>query len=353
MPASTHEQVALALRVAVYYSNDDVRLEERPVPEIGPGEVLVKVWASGICGSDVMEWYRVKRAPCILGHEIGGEVTEVGEGVEAFGIGDRVFVSHHVPCNMCSYCLDDHHSVCDTLRSTNFDPGGFAEYVRIPEINVTNGTYRLPDDMGYDEAVFIEPLGCVFRGQRKAGVKPGDTVLVLGAGLTGLLHVKLAQALGAGRIIATDVLEARRMAAEETGECSTCDALGDVASYVKERNEGQLADVVIVATGAPPALEQAWDCVDRGGTILFFAPTDPEHRPPMPFNDLWKDEVTIVTSYAAAPRDITAAIELIRSGRVTVTDLITHKLPLERAQEGFRLVADPVDSIKVIIEPQQ
>jgi L-iditol 2-dehydrogenase len=268
-------------------------------------------------------------------------------------MGDRVFVSHHVPCNMCSYCLDDHHSVCETLRTTNFDPGGFSEYVRVPAINVTNGTYRLPDDMDYDEAVFIEPLACVYRGQRKAGVKPGYTVLVLGAGLTGLLHVKLAQALGAGRIFATDVLEERRRAAERAGECATCDALGDVAAYVREHNMGQLADVVIVATGAKPALAQAFDCVDRGGTILFFAPTDPEHRLPMPLNDLWKDEVTIITSYAASPRDITAAIELIRSGRVTVKELVTHRLPLERAQEGFALVANPVDSLKVIIEPQR
>ena len=341
------------MRVAVYYSNNDVRLEERPRPVIGPGELLVKVWASGICGSDVMEWYRAKHAPCILGHEIGGEVAQVGEGVEVIAPGDRVFVSHHVPCNMCSYCLDDHHSVCETLRTTNFDPGGFSEYVRVPAINVTNGTYRLPDDMDYDEAVFLEPLGCVFRGQRKAGVKAGDTVLILGSGLTGLLHVKLAQALGAGRIIATDVLEERRKAAEQAGECATCDALGDVAGYVREHNKGQLADVVIVATGAPPALAQAFDCVDRGGTILFFAPTDPDHRLPMPFNDLWKDEVTMVTSYAASPRDLNAAMELIRSGRVTVKELITHRLPLERAQEGFSLVANPVDSLKVIIEPQR
>ena len=345
--------MACPLRVAVYYANDDVRLEERQKPGIGPGELLVKVWASGICGSDVMEWYRAQRAPCILGHEIGGEVVEVGEGVDTYSIGDRVFVSHHVPCNMCSYCLNDHHSVCETLRTTNFDPGGFSEFVRVPSINVTNGTYRLPNDMDYDEAVFIEPLACVFRGQRRADVGPGDTVLILGAGLTGLLHVKLAQALGAGRIIATDVLEERRRAAERVGECATCDALGDVATYVREHNQGQLADVVIVATGAPPALEQAFECVDRGGTILFFAPTDPDHRLSMPFNDLWKDEVTIVTSYAAAPRDISAAMELIRSGRVAVKEMVTHRLPLERTQEGFDLVANPVDSLKVIIEPQR
>ena len=341
------------MRVAVYYSNSDVRVEERPVPEIGSDELLVKVMASGICGSDVMEWYRVKKAPCILGHEIGGEVVKVGEDVGTFTEGDRVFVSHHVPCNMCHYCLDDHHSVCDTLRSTNFDPGGFSEFVRVPEINVTNGTYRLPEDMGYDEAVFIEPLACVYRGQRRAGIKAGDTVLVLGAGLTGLLHIRLARALGAGKVIATDVLDARREAAEEGGECKTCSAFDDVASFVELENDGRLADLVIVATGALPALKQAWECVDRGGTILFFAPTEPDYELPMPFNRLWADEVSVVTTYAAAPPDIRAAMQLIRTGQVEVKDLVTHRLPLDRVQEGFDLVANPVDSLKVIIEPQR
>ncbi len=341
------------MRVAVYYSNSDVRVEERPVPEIGSDELLVKVMASGICGSDVMEWYRAKKAPCILGHEIGGEVVKVGEGIGTFSEGDRVFVSHHVPCNMCHYCLDDHHSVCDTLRSTNFDPGGFAEFVRVPEINVTNGTYKLPEGMGYDEAVFIEPLACVYRGQRRAGIKAGDTVLVLGAGLTGLLHIRLARALGAGKVIATDVLDARREAAEAGGEYMTCSAFDDVASFVELENDGRLADLVVVATGAQPALKQAWECVDRGGTILFFAPTEPDYELPMPFNRLWADEVSVVTTYAAAPPDIKAAMQLIRTGQVEVKDLVTHRLPLDRVQEGFDLVANPVDSLKVIIEPQR
>ncbi len=341
------------MRVAVYYSNSDVRVEERPVPEIGSDELLVKVMASGICGSDVMEWYRAKKAPCILGHEIGGEVVKAGQDVGTFTEGDRVFVSHHVPCNMCHYCLDDHHSVCDTLRSTNFDPGGFSEFVRVPEINVTNGTYRLPEGMGYDEAVFIEPLACVYRGQRRAGIKAGDTVLVLGAGLTGLLHIRLARALGAGKVIATDVLDARREAAEAGGECKTCSAFDDVASFVELENDGRLADLVVVATGALPALKQAWECVDRGGTILFFAPTEPDYELPMPFNRLWADEVSVVTTYAAAPPDIKAAMQLIRTGQVEVKDLVTHRLPLDRVQEGFDLVANPVDSLKVIIEPHR
>ena len=127
------------MRVAMYYNNNDVRLEEMPKPKIGPGELLIKAIACGICGSDVMEWYRVKKTPRVLGHEMTGEIVEVGEGVNQYKVGDRVFVSHHVPCNTCRYCLSGHHTACETLHTTNFDPGGFAEYIRVPRINVDRG----------------------------------------------------------------------------------------------------------------------------------------------------------------------------------------------------------------------
>ena len=166
------------MRVAVYYSNKDIRIEEMPRPKIGSGELLVEVMASGICGSDVMEWYRIKKSPRVLGHEIAGIIAEVGAGVKNYKVGDRVFVSHHVPCNTCYYCRSGFHTVCETLRSTNYDPGGFAEYLRVPEINVKNGTFLLPDELSFEEGTFIEPLGCVVRGQRIAGIKTSHTVLI-------------------------------------------------------------------------------------------------------------------------------------------------------------------------------
>jgi L-iditol 2-dehydrogenase len=199
------------MRVAMWYNNRDVRVEEMPVPEIGPGELLLRIEASGICGSDVMEWYRLDRAPLVLGHEIGGQVVAVGKGVKGFREGDRVSAAHHVPCNTCYYCLRGHHTMCDTLRQTNFDPGGFAEYVRVPAINVDRGVFRLPEEMSYEEATFIEPLACVLRGQRVANMPPGSSVLVIGSGIAGLLHLQLARALGAGRIMATDINEFRPM----------------------------------------------------------------------------------------------------------------------------------------------
>jgi len=201
------------MRVAMYYNNHDVRLEEMPKPHIGPGELLVKVQASGICGSDVMEWYRIKKAPLVLGHEITGEIVEVGKGVERYHVGERVFVSHHVPCNTCRYCLNDHHTACETLHTTNYDPGGFAEYLRVPPINVDRGVFLLPDEVSFEDGTFIEPLACVSRGQRLAGLFPSQTVLVLGSGISGLLHIALAKTSGAERIIATDVSDYRLRAA--------------------------------------------------------------------------------------------------------------------------------------------
>lgn len=341
------------MRVAMYYNNKDVRLEEMPTPRIGPEELLVKVWASGICGSDVLEWYRLPKAPLVLGHEIAGEICEVGSDVRDWKKGDRVFVSHHVPCNMCRYCLAGHHSVCDTLSATNFDPGGFTECVRVPAINVRNGVYRLPDSMSYDEGVFIEPLACVVRGQEHAGWLPGRRVLVIGSGIAGLLHIQLALAAGAARVIAVDVNATRLDAARKLGADITLMPGEDFVDRLKESNDGRLADLVIVSTGAVSAVGQAFRAVDRGGTILFFAPSDPGAHIEMPFNDLWRKEVTMTTTYAGSPRDINAAIELISSRRLNVIDMITHRLPLEKTGEGFALVAEAKESMKVVIEPQQ
>ena len=341
------------MRVAVYYRNSDVRLEEMPSPQIGPGEILVKVMASGICGSDVMEWYRIKKAPLVLGHEIAGDIVEVGEGVERYQVGDRVFVSHHVPCNTCRYCLAGNHTVCETLHTTNFAPGGFAELVRMPPINVDRGTFVLPDSMTYDQGVFVEPLGCVIRAQREAAMVPGQSVLILGSGISGMLHLLLALATGAGRIIMTDVDAWRLEKAKELGAEHVLDARDDVPARVKELNGGRGVDHVIVCTGAFVAFEQALQSVDRAGTIMCFATTKPGENLPVPLNDFWRNSVRMLPSYANSPYDAEVAIELMRSGRVVVDPLITHKLPLAEAQRGFELVASAQQSIKVIIEPQK
>jgi len=339
------------MRVAMYYNNRDVRLEELAVPQIGAGELLLRTRASGICGSDLMEWYRVKKAPLVLGHEIAGEVAETGAGVAGFKVGDRVFSTHHVPCGQCRYCLAGHQSVCDLLRATHFEPGGFAEYVRVPKVNVALGTLLIPDSMTFDEGSFIEPLACVVRAQRFAGIGAGQTVLVIGSGISGLLHVQLARAKGAERVIATDISEFRLGAAKRFGADAAVHGSEDVPARLLDLNGGRLADRVIVCAGALPAARQATQSVDRGGTILFFAPTAAGVDVPIPLFDFWRDEINVVTSYAGSGDDLKEALELIRDRKVNVAAMITHRLSLAEAGLGFQLTASGRDSIKVILDP--
>lgn len=341
------------MRVAMYYNNRDVRLEEVPKPKIGPGEFLMKVMASGICGSDVLEWYRVKTAPRVLGHEATGEIVDVGKSVKRYKVGDRVFVSHHIPCGTCRYCKRGHETACETLHTTNYDPGGFSEYIRVPKINVERGVYPLPKNISFEEGTFIEPLGCVVRGQRLVVVGKDDTVLVIGSGISGILHIQLARMKGAERIIATDVNEYRLKAAKKFGADAVINAKENVPEKLRQLNDDRLAERVIVCAGATSASEQALQCVERGGTILFFAVPGPSTDIRIAFTELWRNEISMMTSYGAAPRDLKEALELLSGRRINVRDMITHRLGLAEAGLGFKLVAEAKDSLKVIIEPQR
>ena len=324
------------MRTAVYYNNHDIRLEERPVPQINPGEILVKVKASGICGTDVMEWYRIKKAPRVLGHEIAGEIAESKS--DKYKVGQRVFVSHHVPCNRCKYCLAGNQTACDFLHQGNYDPGGFAEYIRVPKENVESGTYVLPSNLSYEEGTMIEPLACAVRGQRVIDVRAGQTVLILGSGVSGLLNILVAKLKGA-KVVATDINEYRMQKAKECGA-------DDVVRG--DRNLDLKADKVIVCAGAYQAIEQAFACVDKKGTILLFA--IPNKDIAIPTVDFWRNEITITSSYGAAGEDLTEALELIKNGKINVKSLITNVLPLAEIKKGFDLVSGAKESLKVVLK---
>jgi L-iditol 2-dehydrogenase len=343
------------MRVLMYYSNLDIRVQQMPIPKIGHGEILMKVVASGICGSDVMEWYRRDKVPLVLGHEVSGEVIEAGEGVERFRPGDRICATHHVPCNTCHYCLSGHHTVCETLlKGTSFYPGGFAEYIRIPAINVDRGVFHIPDGLSYENASFMEPLACVLRGQRNAGLKPGQSVLVLGSGISGLLHVGLARALGAGLIIAADTIAFRLKKAAQMGADLALDADDNLIPSIRAANAGRLADLVIICFDG--FIPLAFKTVERGGTALFFAGGAEGAIIPATINDIfWRTEATLTSTYAGSPYDCKTALELLRAGAVPVEKTITHRLGMEEAPYGFRAVASPVEHecVKVIIDPQK
>ncbi len=375
------------MKCALYYSNKDIRIIEKDIPKISGDEVLMKVEASGICGSDVIEWYRRDKVPLVLGHEVTGVIVETGNNVKKYKTGDRICAAHHVPCNICKYCLSGHQTVCETIRTTNFDPGGFSEYLRLPEINVKNGIYLLPDSVSFEEGTFIEPLACVVRGQRLAGVKPADTAIVFGSGLSGLLHISLLRAAGASRIIAVDINDKRleyakkfgadytlnmedfntagsdggkKMESSRTGDGESVlqSATGAVSGglslpeAVKDFNGGFLADVVILSTGADSAILQGLKSVRRGGTVLFFGAANEGAKLPLSINDIfWRTEITLLSSYAGSILDHGTALELIRSGRINVKDMITDRLALKDIEKGFELTAKAQDSLKIIINP--
>jgi L-iditol 2-dehydrogenase len=336
---------------AVYYNNKDVRIQKIPKPKIADDEILVKVMASGICGSDVAEWYRVPKAPRILGHEATGTIEKTGAKVTQYKKGDRVFVSHHVPCNQCRYCLKGHHTACETLHATNYYPGGLAQYIRVPPVNVEKGIYKLPSDMTYGEGTFIEPLACVIRGQRLASLQKEDTLLIIGSGISGILHVQLAKLKGLKRVVVADINRYRLKMAEKFGADHTINAKENLPQRLAEINDKRPADQVIVCTGAAQAALTALECIDKAGTILFFAVPEPTVKIQVPINQFWRNEITIKTSYGAAPNDLTESLNILSQKKLDVNDMITHKLTLRQAPTGFKLMAEAKDSLKIIIEP--
>lgn len=337
------------MKVSMWYNNRDIRIEDVPMPEPGPGEILLKIMSCGICGSDISEWYRLPRAPLVQGHEIGAQVVKTGENVAAYAPGDRVFVAPKIPCMECHYCKNEHYPVCPNVKDRL--PGGFAEFVVVPAGLVQRGTYRLPDTITYDQSTFIEPLACSVRAQRLSKVKEGQTVMILGCGMSGLLHVKLAHAKKC-TVIAVDINDNRLEFAKKIGADGVINASEDVSARLVE-DYGQKADVVMVCTGALPALEQAWQCVDKGGCIVFFAVPDPGKEVVVPINALWMQEITLLTSYYCGPPDIVDAMSLLEQGTITVDDMVTHILPLDEIKTGFKLVTEAQESMKVIIRPNE
>jgi L-iditol 2-dehydrogenase len=338
------------MKAVEYRSNNDIRVVELPVPAIGPGELLVQMRACGLCASDVMEWYMQPRAPLYPGHEPAGIVAAVGEGVARFVAGQRVFIHHHVPCMVCHDCRRGSFSQCPTFRATRLYPGGLAEYIRVPALNVQLDVLPLPGDLSDEAATLIEPLACCVRGIDRAGIQPGDSVLVLGAGSNGLMLARLARLRGSTRVIIVDPIAYRRQRASAMGIDHALDPqAGALIEQVYAANDGRKPDIVLVTPSSIDAMQQGLELAGPGGTVLLFAPSPPQAALPITPNTLFFQEISLRASYSAGPHDTRQALELLRSGRIQAESLITHRFPLQDAAQAFQLVAKPGDALKVVI----
>ncbi|MBO0778778.1 MAG: alcohol dehydrogenase catalytic domain-containing protein [Ktedonobacteraceae bacterium] len=338
------------MRVVEYHANDDIRIVEQPVPEIGTGELLVQMRACGLCASDVMEWYMRPRAPLYPGHEPVGVVVAVGEGAEPFRVGQHVFVHHHVPCMVCHFCQRGSFSQCATFRGTRLYPGGLAEYIRVPAPNVQRDVLLLPDELSFEHGTLIEPLACCIRGIDRAAVQPGDSVLILGAGSNGLMLGQLARLRGAARVMSVDPIAYRRQRALEMGADIVFDPqAAPLLAQIQEYNDGRKPDIVIVTPSKPAAMAQGLELAGPGGTVLFFAPPPSTETIPITPHQLFFQEITLRTSYSAGPYETRQALDLLRQGRIAADTLITHRFSLTDAAGAFRLVAQPGDAVKAVI----
>ena len=339
------------MQFANYYSNNDIRIEEQPIPVIAEDEVLIKIQSSGICGSDLMEWYRKDKVPLVLGHEIAGEIADIGKNVSTFSVGDRVVATHHVPCLECRLCRKGNETMCETLQKTNYDPGGFSQFVRLPEINTRLGLFKIPDTMSFDAASFAEPLACVIRAHSRINKCKDDTIVVIGSGISGSLHIAYSRAVGCGYIAVADINKNRLNWAKDFGADYVTTKSEKIEQIITEKT-GRRADLVVITTGNPQAIQDGINSVGRGGTVIFFAPANPGTKIDIDFNKVfWKRDVTLTTSYAGSPEDIEFALSIIEKGQVPVDKMITHILPLDQILKGFELVRTGKDSLKVIIRP--
>ena len=333
------------MRAAIYHGAGRITLEDVPIPRIGDGELLVRMTACGLCGSDLMRWYQDPKAPVVLGHEPVGTVAEAGDGAR-FPVGARVFVHHHVPCFDCRLCRAGRHTLCDTFKSTRIDPGGLAEFIRVPAENVRADVLALPDAVDDITGTLVEPVACVVRGQRQAGLGPGSRVVVVGAGSMGLIEIQVARALGATVVVALEPDRERRQGAARLGAVTP---EGLDACAVRDALDGDLADQVFVCTHDHRAIAEALHMAGPGGVVQLFAPTQPGDLLALDLGAIFFREVTLQSTYSAGPDDTRAALDLLAAGHIDTGSVISHRMPLERADEAYRMAASG-EALKVVVE---
>ena len=342
------------MKVAAYYNINDIRIEDRDLPELTDGEALIKMHSCGLCGTDIHKAvHRTVKPGTVLGHEVGGEIVKIGNGVKNFKIGDRVFLAHHVPCFTCHYCQRGHHTVCGQWKETNIAPGGFSEYIRLSPLHVKHSMVKLPDDMTYEQAAMMEPTACALRAIERAGIRPGDSVMVIGTGQVGAILLQLAKAWRAGTVIANDVSEYRLEMSSKLGADEIINgACENMKERVMEITEGRGADVIFVAAAVPALLSQAVECAAKGGTVLSFAIFNEGITIPVEANRICMDEVSLIGSYSSTPFEYPTVLELIHKKVIDVDRMITHRFSLDQLDQAIKTATDPRERcLKVMISP--
>jgi len=338
------------MKTAVYYSLKDIKVEEMPKPRISQNEILVKMRACGICGSDLMEWYLKSRAPLVLGHEPAGIIVETRNKVKDFKVGDRVFVHHHVACLTCHYCIRGNYTMCEQFGKTHIIPGGFAEYFRVPSPNLQIDTLRIPANLSFEEATLIEPVACCIRAMRKCNIQPSDVIAIIGAGPSGIINIMLLKNSNASKIIVSDVIDYRLKVAERFGADLTINSKKeDLVEKLKSATDGRGANLVIVTAPSVEAFSEGMKVCRRGGTLCLFAPTSPEVQARISPHKLFFSEIAIIPSYSASHVETRMALEMINSGKVKARELVTHCFPLTQIQDAFKTAAESKECLKVVI----
>lgn len=338
------------MKTAMYYGPQDVRIEETSVPKIGEDEALVEMKACGVCGSDLMAWYLSSKAPLVLGHEPAGTIAKKGDKVAGFEVGDRVFVHHHVACLKCHYCLRGDYTLCEQFHETNIKPGGFSEYFRVPAPNLKLDTLKIPDAMPYEEATLIEPIGCCIRAIKKCDLQAGDTVAVIGAGATGLIHLALSKLFGASKTFVSDLFEYRLDAARRFGaDVAVNPEDEDFVKIVNAETEDRGVDVAIVTAPSLQAYTTAMSICRKGGKLCVFAPTTPGKYLQVSPKELFFNELKIIPSYSTSHLETKEALEMMTFGELNVKDLITHRFKLAETAKAFKTASESNESLKVIV----
>jgi L-iditol 2-dehydrogenase len=349
--------IPTTMRAGVYREKGIVRVEQVPVPQFGPGEVLIKVAACGICGTDIKKIYqRYVEPPQILGHELAGTVAAVGPGVTRWYPCDRVMSFHHTPCGTCFYCENRLFSQCPQYKTTGltagFTPngGGFGEYVKAMPWVAERGIVPLPANVSFEEATFIEPINTIVKAVQKARITKGETVLVIGCGPIGLQLLMVANLEGA-KLYTSDPMVQRRTKSLTLGALESFDPTsGKLIEEIKARTQGRGADAVLVAVAHPSVVLDALAAARPGGRILLFAANDPVTRIEFPAAAVGIDEKEILGSYSAAVDIQESAAQLVLQRKLPVMEIVTHRFPLDRIQEALGLAARPTsDSLKILI----